>query len=347
MKIVICSMGYSGYSTACWRALADISGVELVVYTPETDYPYHGDILAGLDVKVLDAVAFADVRGVCDKVVAENPDAITIGGWSSPAFKALAYDVRLRGVRKLIAIDSMWTGSIRQIAARWALHGFVKRLDGIIVAGERGRQFARWIGFRSSQIFTSTYGYDAAIFNPVYEHRCGLPEWPRRFCFVGRYTPVKGLDSLLAAYRVYRDRVADPWKLHCFGKGTIALEGAGVVDHGFIQPKDLPEVLKEQGVFVFPSLHEPWGVALAEAAGTGLPLICSDAVASGVDLVRNHYNGIVFPAGDVGRLVDALVWMHEHIDVLPVMGQRSRSYAGAYTPEIWAARWLDACSRRS
>ena len=347
MKIVICSMGYSGYSTACWRALAGVPGVDLVVYTPETDYPYQGDVLAGLDVKILDTATFSDVRSVCDKVVAEKPEAITIGGWASSAFKALAYDVRLQRTRKLLAMDSMWTGTIRQIGARWALRGLVRRLDGVIVAGERGRQFARWMGFRSNQVFTSTYGYDSPVFNPVYEQRLRLPEWPCRFCFVGRYVPVKGVEALLAAYRTYRKRVTHPWELHCFGKGPITVEGDGVVDHGFIQPKDLPGALREQGVFVLPSLHEPWGVALAEAAGAGLPLICSDMVASGIDLVRDYYNGIVFPAGDTGRLVAALVWMHEHSKELSIMGQRSQSYAGAYTPKVWAARWLDACSRRN
>ena len=84
---------------------------------------------------------------------------------------------------------------------------------------------------------------------------------------------------------------------------------------------------------------------MAEAAGTGMPLICSDAVSSGIDLVRNLYNGIVFPARDAGRLADALVWMHKHVGVLPELGRRSQSYAGAYTPEVWAARWLEACSK--
>ncbi len=124
------------------------------------------------------------------------------------------------------------------------------------------------------------------------------------------------------------------------------MKGEGIVDHGFLQPDDLPGALVEQGVFVLPSFHEPWGVALAEAAGTGMPLICSDAVASGIDLVRSLYNGIVFPAGDAGRLADAFVWMHEHFGILPELGRRSQSYAGAYTPEVWAARWLDACLRR-
>ena len=346
MKIVICSMGYSGYATACWRALAAMPGVELAVYTPQTAYPYRDDILAGLNVNVLDSSALGDIRDFRDKIVAEKPDAITISGWALPAFKAVAYDKRLQSVRKVVSIDSMWTGNIRQIVARWALHGFVKRLDGVIVAGERGRQYARWLGFGRDRIFTSAYGYNAHIFNPIFERRLSLPSWPRRFCFVGRYVQIKGVDTLLSAYQAYRKRVASPWELHCFGRGPIPVKGEGIVDHGFLQPDDLPGALVEQGVFVLPSLHEPWGVALAEAAGTGMPLICSDAVASGIDLVRDLYNGIVFPAGDAGRLSNALVWMHEHFGNLPALGRRSQSYAGAYTPEVWAARWLDACSRR-
>lgn len=345
MKIVICNLGYSGYSAACWRALAAMPGVELAIYTPETAYPYEDDILAGLDVKVLDSSALGDVHGFCNRIVAERPEALVISGWALRAFKALAYDFQLRSVRKLVAMDSMWTGNFRQIAARWALHGYVRRLDGAIVAGERGRQYARWLGFGGRQIFPGIYGYDSALFNPVFEKRLRLPEWPRRFCFVGRYVPIKGLDTLLVAYRDYRKRVANPWDLHCFGKGTISVKGEGIVDHGFLQPDDLPEALAEQGVFVLPSLHEPWGVALAEAAGTGMPLICSDAVASGIDLVRNLYNGIVFPAGDSRRLSNALVWMHEHSGDLPELGRRSQAYAGAYTPEVWAARWMEACSK--
>ena len=345
MKIVICSMGYSGYSAACWRSLAAMPDVKLAIYTPRTAYPYEGDILAGLDAKVLDSAELADIRRFCDTIVGEKPDAITISGWALPAFKALAYDKRLQNVRKLVSMDSMWIGNIRQIVARWALHGFVKRLDGVIVAGERGRQYARWLGFSGKKIFSGVYGYDAAIFNPVLGKRLKLPEWPRRFCFVGRYVPIKGLDTLLSAYQDYRKQVTNPWELHCFGKGLISVKGEGVVDHGFLQPRDLPNALAEQGVFVFPSLQEPWGVALAEAAGTGMPLICSDAVSSGIDLVRNLYNGIVFPARDAGRLADALVWMHKHVGVLPELGRRSQSYAGAYTPEVWAARWLEACSK--
>lgn len=358
MRLVVCSMGYSGYSAACWRALAQVPGVELYVFTPETAYPYAKEVTAGLRIRIFSNVEFQDKRLVADEIAALNPETLVISGWSGGAFKALASDHRFASCRKLMAVDSMWTGTWKQILSRWVLRSFVKRLDGIIVAGERGRQFARWLGFDRNQIFTSTYGYDAAAFADCYERRL-KSEWPKRFCFVGRYAPIKGLDAVLAAYTKYRAYVQSnnqiieqsnkpsiPWEFHTFGKGELGDKlraTEGVVDHGFLQPKDLPQALIEMGAFILPSLHEPWGVALAEAAGAGLPILCSDACASGIDCVRHMYNGYVFPVNDVERIFRGMLWMHEHYGQCPEMGRRSMGYAGAYAPEVWARRWVEAC----
>lgn len=348
MRITICSMGYSGYWAACWCSLASVPDVALSVFTPETEYPYDRSVLDGLSVQVLPQPVFNDEKRVADMVLNQRPDAIIIAGWGSKAFKNLAFDKRMRGVRKLLLMDSMWTGSSRQVLARFALRSYVRRLDGAIVAGERGRQFARWLGFTRDQIFVSAYGYDADAFDSVYETRLES-DWPKSFCFVGRYASIKGLDCLLRAYQIYRDvKGADAWALNCFGKGV--LEGKiknaeGVVDNGFLQPHRLPDALSRQGVFVLPSVHEPWGVSLAEAAGTGLPIICSDAVASGIDCVRHMYNGYVFPAGNVERLAKGLCWAHDHYGEMPRMGKLSQNYAGAYRPGVWAERILEACSK--
>jgi len=344
MKIVILNMGYSGYWVACWRELTGRAGISVRIFSPHTKYPYASNFLDGMPITLLDANEMSDARLVCDRVAAEKPDVVIIGGWASKAFKSVAYDRRFSSVKKIVMIDSAWTGSLRQILQRIRLHSFVKRMDAIIVAGERGRQYARWLGFKSERIFPSIYGYDAAAFEPCMANR-GNP-WPRRFCFVGRYAKVKGLDSLLAAYRRYRTTIGgQAWPLDCYGSGVmkdILQQEEGVIDHGFLQPSDLPRALESEGVFVFPSLHEPWGVALAEAAGAGLPIVCSDQVASGLDLVKIEYNGLVFPAGNVDRLANALIRMHEIYNQLPLMGERSRVLAEAYSPSIWCNRWLEA-----
>ena len=53
---------------------------------------------------------------------------------------------------------------------------------------------------------------------------------------------------------------------------------------------------------------------LAEAAASGLPLICTTACGAGVDLVRPVFNGLLTGPGDVEGLARAMRWMHEHED---------------------------------
>lgn len=342
MKVVICNMGYSGYWIACWREL--MKRVDLRVLTPETKYPYSSELLKSLPISVLNDTTMASPEKVAALVLAEHPDVLVIGGWASPAFKALAFDSRLEDIPKVMIVDTAWNGSLRQILSRFRLHGYVRRFAGIIVGGRRGRAFARWIGFKPEQIFRSIYGYDADAFASCAAMREALGAWPRRFCFVGRYASIKGITTLLDAYARYRRSVPDPWELHCYGTGPLKDQMAsvvGIVNHGFVSPADLPEALAHEGVFVFPSLHEPWGVALAEAAGAGLPIICSNQVASGDDLVRNGENGLVVKAGDAVVLANALATMHGRYAELPTMGERSRELARDFAPPAWADRWME------
>ena len=340
MKIAILSMGYSGYWVACWRELQRRPGVELKIYTPQTKYPYADDFLKGLNVRIFSADEMANDELVRDEVFAAEPDVLVIGGWASHAFVSTVYDNRAKSVVKIMTMDSSWEGSLRQILSRFKIHGLVRRFDAAIVGGARGRKFARWIGFKKNRIYTSIYGYDAEAFDVA------RTSWPKRFCFVGRYAPVKGLSTLLAAYGAYRQKVgSDAWPLDCYGSGPLKDELAkveGVVNHGFVQPNDLPHALAQEGVFVFPSLYEPWGVALAEACGSGLPAIVSDKVTSGDDLVEDGVNGYVVKARDSLALCRALCQMHENYDKLPDMGKVSQRKAAFFAPKPWADRWLEA-----
>ncbi len=91
-----------------------------------------------------------------------------------------------------------------------------------------------------------------------------------------------------------------------------------------------------------PSLEEPWGVAIGEAAATGLPLVCSEVCGAAVDLLRSFYNGVTVPPGDAAALANALEWMHNNHHRLRTFGQRSRNLAHPFSAEAWAER-LHAC----
>lgn len=339
MKIVICNMGYSSYWVACWRELQKKTNVELQIFTPQTKYPYADNLLADLPIKIFTETEINNNTFVQDIVVKANPDILIICGWASKAFVSLIYDKRLISVKKILIVDTAWTGSLRQILSRVYLFKLVRHFDGIIVGGNRGRKFARWIGFPSNRIYTSIYGYDSNTFD--FERT----EWPHRFGFVGRYVEIKGLKSLLVAYSKYRKEFGmKAWPLDCFGRGPLkdlVVQTEGVVDHGFVQPDKLPSALKGIGVFVFPSLHEPWGVALAEACGTGLPAIVSDMVASADDLIENNVNGYVFKAGNISSITNALIRIHKNAEKIPIMGNISRQKAKQFAPEAWAKRWME------
>ncbi|MFV8765442.1 glycosyltransferase family 4 protein [Aerococcus urinaeequi] len=55
---------------------------------------------------------------------------------------------------------------------------------------------------------------------------------------------------------------------------------------------DIPEIMKNTDIFIFPSYREGLSVALMEAMASGLPVICSD-IRGNTDLIDNHKGGII------------------------------------------------------
>src|SRR5207245_1340375 len=93
------------------------------------------------------------------------------------------------------------------------------------------------------------------------------------------------------------------------GTGPLAdlVEAApGVRLAGFLQRDELIELLALAELTVVPSRVEPWGVVVNEALACGCPVVVSEAVGAGRDLVEDGVDGRFFPAGDVRALADAL-----------------------------------------
>jgi glycosyltransferase involved in cell wall biosynthesis len=340
VKIVVCWAGMQGYVAACLRALNRMPGVELhVLHLDFQDLPYQEELLHEVSNRRFMA---ADVNEEIPELVAQQrPDAVLICGWFYAPYRRLIDHPALRSTRFVLGMDTPWTGSWRQLVSLVRLQGFVKRMDRVVVAGAASAEYARRLGVPNDAIVHGFYGFDFTRFREEGGRRLdAAPEWPRRFLFAGRYARVKGIDVLIDAYRRYRSSVSEPWPLHCCGTGPEAplLREDGVVDLGYVQPSGLPELFARHGVFVMPSRGEPWGVAIAEAAATGLPLICTDVCGAATDLLRPYYNGITVPAADPSALADAMKWMDEHTDQLRAFGLRGRDLAQSFSAEAWATR---------
>lgn len=111
------------------------------------------------------------------------------------------------------------------------------------------------------------------------------PGAPRRLLFLGRVSPVKGLDILLRAWKVVQAEAPD-WELSVVGpddRGHLAelrrlSAGLGAQRVRFepaVYGADKTRLLREAELFVLPSRSENFGMAVAEALAHGLPAVVS------------------------------------------------------------------------
>jgi glycosyltransferase involved in cell wall biosynthesis len=96
-----------------------------------------------------------------------------------------------------------------------------------------------------------------------------------------------------------------------------------VVFTGFVNQSDLPGLYAALDIFVLPSEHEPWGLAVNEAMCAGLPVVVSQGVGCVADLVRDGVNGYTPAAGDIGGLARALQRLIEDEDLRERQGRAS------------------------
>ena len=111
---------------------------------------------------------------------------------------------------------------------------------------------------------------------------------------------------------------------------------------GFQPPEELPRFFAEADVFVLPSRYDGWGVVVNQALGAGLPILCSDHVGAGADLVEDGVNGLRFAADDADALAAALRRCLDATAQLESWGRASRERAADWTPAAGAAKWIAA-----
>lgn len=344
MKVLICWSNISGYMAACWRALAAADGIDLRVFAfaPKSGgaSPFDRSIMNGVDARLVDPAAADFASQLGDLYGAFRPDVAVVSGWIHDTYVGLAAERRSEGKPTLMTLDQPWLGTARQRLQALRRRRHASGMTRVVTASVWADEYARRLGVAPERLRGGLYGFDAGLLRgPLPSRTHGVR---RSFVFVGRLVEQKGVEALLAAYDSYRGRVSDPWGLVVCGTGPLLdrLSGRpGVEARGFVQPVDLPGVLRGCDAFVLPSRYEPWGVVVAEAAAAGLPLILSDRVGAGIDLLRSHHNGFGCVAGDSVGLASALERVHRLGGELPAFGRRSRELASAYSSDVWARRW--------
>lgn len=352
LRVAICWTEISGYTAACWRELAARPNVELSILAWPSNFSRSGtqferSLMAGLPVKLLEPSEQQDIAVVAKLVAAHQPEILLMGGWAERPYRELVSNPALSNCRAVLAMDTPWKGTFRQRFARLKIGRYIDRLDGIFVPGQRGVRFARHLRMPADRIFTGMLGFDFRLFESILEKRLAGP-WPKRFIYLGRYSIEKALEVMSTAYADYRKSVNDPWPLACFGSGAMQhlLENQpGIEVNGWAQPADQPDILARHGVSVLTSRTEAWGIAVAEAMASGLPVICTETVGAVPDLIKPEQNGLIARTNDAQSVAQAMKWMHAHYDRLPNMGRAARNSAAPYSAQNWAQRFEEMANR--
>jgi glycosyltransferase involved in cell wall biosynthesis len=77
-------------------------------------------------------------------------------------------------------------------------------------------------------------------------------------------------------------------------------------------------------VFVLPSTFEPWGLVVNEVMNAGRPILVSDRVGCGPDLVQPGRNGFIFRVSDDAALAGHLSEYLRSEEVATTAGNLSR-----------------------
>ena len=140
----------------------------------------------------------------------------------------------------------------------------------------------------------------------------GIPEESYAILYCGRLSREKSPLCLIQAY----ERIKIPNKaLIIVGDGVLMdslkhYVAGNKIDSvyffGFQNRKEIPKYYAASDVLILPSEQETWGIVVNEAMCFGLPVIVSDHVGAGRDLVQQGYNGFTFPRGDVEELARSI-----------------------------------------
>jgi len=168
------------------------------------------------------------------------------------------------------------------------------------------------------------------------------------FLFCGQMIARKGVDILIAAFeQIAAENVYA--KLLLVGReaelppimSKVSPEIRERVHYaGFQPPEELPRFFAQSDVFVLPSRYEGWGVVVNQALGAGLPIICSDAVGAGNDLVMEENNGLKFKTGSITALTEKMRRFVTEPTLSAKLGAVSKHMAQDWLPEKGAEKWI-------
>ncbi len=339
------------YQAPLFRLLSSSSWIELVVYFRENiGFNAYFDKEFGKELKwdipLLEGYRHSFLKNSFDiarKLFEEKPDAVLVYGWNSFSDWFAIFAAKFFKIKTLLLGENPLNQELFKtkwkIFAKKIILGQIlfKIIDIFLYIGEENKKFYQFYGVPKEKMFFVPYAVDNERF--VKEATSNKKQATRKkhgiggknvvILFVGKLIKKKRPMDLLKAY----EKLISNITLVFVGDGILRPELEkyvkehnlkNVIFTGFKNQTELPQYYAMADIFVLPSgAGETWGLAVNEAMCFGLPIIVSDVVGCGSDLVRQEENGYIFPLGDIKKLAEYLKKITENDKIKKSFGKKS------------------------
>lgn len=238
---------------------------------------------------------------------------VYLPGWMDKGYLKIVKKYKAKDYKLItcIGIDDQWHWSLRQIIGVFVFKLLWKNLiDFAWIAGAPQYMYARMFGFSSSKIGYNllSSGFTGDI------DKIKIPSDKLKFIFVGRLVKEKNLLTFLS---VFNNMNIENITLDIIGDGYLmeklkSCKFKNVNFLGYQPPEVVSHLLKSSDIFVLPSIHEQWSVALHEAMSYGLVGLVSKNVGANSEFLIEGYNGYSFDPKNCESIRKAIEKINSH-----------------------------------
>ncbi len=207
-----------------------------------------------------------------------------------------------------------------------------QRFGKVVVVNQDVADRLREMGFRKQQILlSSNFVNPLASVKPYAQKDITLT-------FCGRMVTQKGVDDFVAVCRQLHAQ-SPGFRAVMIGVGPelerlrtdITAQGLPIELAGYVDEATKFDILSRSKLFVFPSVEEGWGIAVAEALAVGTPVVAYD-----LPVYRSVFGEQLHPVPlkDVGNLVHVVERLLNKYETSPTEYQEEQKRIAAYADQF-------------
>jgi glycosyltransferase involved in cell wall biosynthesis len=290
-----------------------LSGIDVNHHRYPYELIFHGSV---------DRVSIAKrIGAIFSRTYNSDAELVILAGYEKPEFWLQLLFLLIRRKKIAVFCDSTIYDQKQKFLRGLLKRFFFRSVNGIFCYGTRSKEYVTHYGANAKNVYTRCQaaalplGYSREEALSARLSMAPAPHAPR-YLYVGRLSPEKGLDTLIAAFAGVKQRIAAA-TLVIVGSGparealeaqtrSLGLEEA-VVFTGSKASNELFQEYSKATCLVLPSRSEPWGLVVNEALSYGCPAIVSHHCGCVPELVMEGTTGFSHAVDDADDLMKKMI----------------------------------------